>query len=169
MLPYVALRCIKLQIPSMSKHSRIGFGNLKCSVHKSSLLSTTVFHSTDARCESPAWEGKGSPEGTRRESEAYLLPAAIHCCSTSLNICCSSVDPDPAMEATHVAFVPATSVGHKRKSTLTHVSCGTQYVGHMCHGSHHCVGHTTPGTYYKNENVFLPQYEMYNVHCTYWS
>ena len=153
----------------MSKHSRIGFGNLKCFVHKSSMLSTTVLHSTDAQCESPAWEGKGSPEGTRRESEAYLLPAAIHCCSTSLNICCSSVDPDPAMEATHVAFVPATSVGHKRKSTLTHVSCGTQYVGHMCHGSHHCVGHTTPGTYYKNENVFLPQYEMYNEHCTYWS
>ena len=67
-LPYVALRCTKLQIPPMSKHSRIGFGNLKCFVHKSSMLSTTVLHSTDARCESPAWEGKPGGHATRKRS-----------------------------------------------------------------------------------------------------
>ena len=51
------------------------------------------------------------------------------------------------MEATHVAFVPATGVGHKRKSTFTHVCRGSRYVAHMCPGSH-CVGQMQTYSYF---------------------
>ena len=81
----------------------------------------------------PAWERKGSPEGTRRESEAYLLPPPILC--PTYNICCCSVDT-----VTHVAFVPAASgVGHVLAKADSHMCRGTRYVAHMCPGSH-CVG-----------------------------